>query len=283
MEQRVWVNGHPCAEVSVDDRGLCYGDGLFETMRIVAGHIPLWSWHRKRLLRGLDRIALPMDVAQLDEQVFHHAALAEDAVMRLMVTRGMGQRGYWPSETPQPTLITALHPYTPMPREWRSEGTCAALLQQRLGSSSLLGGMKHLNRLEQVLLRRELTTLPGCQEALVMDAYDRVIEGVSHNVFLVKNYVLHTPEIQDCGVSGVMRSVLMEMARTVRIPSRVRVLSVDDFLEADEIFFCNSIQGIMPVRELLGRQYRIGAVILKLQAEVDKVFANGSAKSPAQI
>lgn len=278
---QVWVNGEACTSLDVMDRGLSYGDGLFETMRVSGGRVPLWSYHERRLVRSCDRLELPVDLALIQEELRRHTEGIDSAVIRLTVTRGSSERGYMPPENPHPTIIV-LRTQAPSTSDTAS-GIRAAVLQSRIGISPMLGGLKHLNRLEQVMLRKELSHLSDCHEALVLDSRDHVVEGVFSNVFLVKNYVMHTPEIQDAGVAGVMRAFLMDRAREVRIPSRVRTLTVADFIDADEIFFCNSVMGIMPVSEFLGREYRMGAVTLKLREEVTKVFANGqtSLASPA--
>ncbi|NNM50709.1 MAG: aminodeoxychorismate lyase [Pseudomonadales bacterium] len=269
--QSVWVDGVAEAAPWTRDRGLLFGDGLFETMRLFDQRAPLWTWHRRRLESSAQRLALSLDMTLIEHQLERHMQVLADGVLRLTVTRGSGGQGYaCPASSSQPRVITS---WRPLP-ESGQELLRVTMLQQRIGSSSLLGGLKHLNRLEQVLLQQELDKQQEFDEALVQNEHGQVVEGIASNVFLVKNFVLHTPEIGHAGVLGVMRAWILERSRDLRVPTRVQPLDVDDFLLADEVFFCNSVRGIMPVGLLLGRQLQQGVITSRLKQDVDRVFAH---------
>ena len=268
--QSVWVDGAAEETLWARDRGLLFGDGLFETMLVSEQRLPLWLWHKRRLESSALRLALPLDMERIEHQLERHLQVLSDGILRLTVTRGVGGPGYACSESPRPKIITSWRPrpaYSLHPLR-------VTLLQQRIGSSSLLGGLKHLNRLEQVLLQRELSQQHEFDEALVQNEQGQVIEGIASNVFLVKNFVLHTPEIGLAGVLGVMRAWILDRCRGLRVPTRVQPLEVDDFLMADEVFFCNSVRGIMPVGLLLWRPLQQGVITSRLKQDVDRVFAH---------
>ena len=144
------------------------------------------------------------------------------------------------------------------------EGIEADICDTRLGSNPTLAGIKHLNRLEQVMLRKELsaTALP---EAVVMDVDDKVIEGTMSNVFLVKNGQLLTPDLTRAGVAGVIRGAILELAGNINLKCEICSLGLDDVFGADEIFFCNSIAGIWPVSRIRQTHYKSGPLTRQLQ------------------
>ncbi len=266
MQHIQWVDGQADDHPAWMDRGLLFADGVFESMRVQDGGLPLWSWHRDRLMQAIDSLHLPVSMARIEDHLAGHLAQLKEGVLRLTLTRGQGG-GYRPRADAKVCLIS----------QWRELGTGpsglrATLLQQRLGHVPMLAGLKHLQKLEQVLLQGELDSHPGCDEALVQDIAGQVIEGVASNVFMVHRYVLHTPAIEQCGVAGVMRAWILDRCRRVRIPTRIRALEVSDFLNADEVFFCNAVRGIMPVHELLGRSMTTGVITSKLQLELAQVL-----------
>lgn len=267
----VWINGgeqplHPA------ERGLAYGDGLFETLRVRHGRPVLWQRHLDRLQAGCARLGIPLDSSLLQGEVDVFLAGREHGVLKIIVSRGPGGRGYLPPVHPEPTRLLAWHDEPAYPAGWAEQGIVAAVCQQRLGESPLLAGLKHLNRLEQVLLRQELEQLGG-SEALVCDMQGRVVEGVFSNVLAVQGGKLLTPPIVNAGVAGVMRAELLAQAGALGIAAEEKELSLADCLAADELFFCNSVYGIWPVRELAGQGLTApGAVTQRLQWAIAPLF-----------
>ena len=260
--ETVLVDGMPAAQVASDDRGLLYGDGLFETVLFVDGAAPLWPRHLQRLTLGCARLRLPPpDVAELARESVLVAAGHARAVVRITLTRGSGPRGYAPPIAPQPRRIVAAHA-APAPRLdcFRAGirvGFCATLL----ASQPLLAGLKHLNRLEQVLARAEWDD-PAIAEGLMFDSADHPVCATAANLFAVVDGVLRTPALDHCGVAGVARAeVLARCDGAVVAP-----LTRGELMRADEVFLSSSVRGIVPVAQTPDRSYGVGATTRALQA-----------------
>jgi len=260
-----WINGQPQHSVSLYDRGLAYGDGLFETIKVKNGQPLLLDKHLKRLQLGCTRLYLSLDFVALKAELLRFAAILDKGVAKLIITRGDGQRGYAAPESPSARRIllgSALPNYPPQNAE---QGVQLFPCQTRLAFQPLLAGLKHLNRLEQVLARAEWQSADYA-EGLLCDYSGRVIEGVFSNLFMVKDGQLLTPDLSRCGVAGVMRAHLLELAEQSHIPHRICDISQEELLAAEEVFLCNSLYGIWPVRRLGQLQsWPMGAVTRTLQ------------------
>jgi 4-amino-4-deoxychorismate lyase len=259
---RTLVNGQDDPCVSAADRGLLYGDGLFETVRFVQGEAPLWPQHMRRLCDGCVRLGLPApDVEMLAAEAQRVLPDARDAVVRITLTRGAAARGYAPPAEVQPTRIVAAHPVPVVDADWYQRGIRVRFCGLRLAAQPRLAGMKHLNRLEQVLARAEWSG-PDVVEGLVFDQDDHLISATAANVFVVLDGVLVTPAVDRCGVAGVLRAELLEsLAR-----GGVRMVSKEALMRIDEMFLSSSVRGVLPVREVDGRPLRIGTLTRAAQA-----------------
>lgn len=261
----VWIDGRPAALLPVTDRGLAYGDGLFETIAVRAGRIALLERHLQRLGEGVRRLALPLDLALLRGELLAFAAELGTGVAKLIVTRGDGLRGYAPPADAHCRRILSGSPPPAYPPRHAGEGVRLHPCRTRLAEQPLLAGLKHLNRLEQVLARAEWQD-PACAEGLMRDSGGRVIEGVFSNLFVVKDGVLLTPALQRCGVAGVMRAEILARAAAAGLSVQVGDLDYAQLLAADEVFLCNSQYGIWPVVALAEHSWPLGALTRKLQA-----------------
>lgn len=244
------VDGRPAASVAATDRGLNYGDGLFETVRIHAGGVPLLARHLARLRAGCARLALPYpgDEALRGDAQALLAEGMEEGVLRIVLTRGDGGRGYAPPADAQGRRIASLHPLPAGLGHAMTVGVC----ETRLGSSPVLGGLKHLGRLEQVLAASE-TAAAGWDEGLMLDASGRVIEATRHNLFYWRDGHLHTPPVHASGVAGVMRALVLETLGGTGIPGGETPLRYDGLHAIDGMFLCNAVAGLREVRRLDGR------------------------------
>lgn len=243
------VNGEPDDSVAAGDRGLAYGDGLFETVAIHAGRPLLWQEHLERLFEGCRRLAIPAPAAELLAAEAAQLAAGGDGVLKIIVTRGSGGRGYRAPERPVPTRILAMHPRPEYPSAFRREGVTVRLCELRLGGQPRLAGLKHLNRLEQVLARAEWDD-PAIAEGIVLDEAGRLVEGIATNLFWVTGGELRTPALGRCGVAGVMRRRVLALAAQWGVAARVGEWRVDELWKADEIFLTNSLIGLWPVSRL---------------------------------
>jgi 4-amino-4-deoxychorismate lyase len=262
------VNGEASATISTQDRGLAYGDGVFETVAVRAGQPLLWPQHIARLQQGLARLGITaVSEALLQQEAQTLCAGQARAVLKIIVTRGISGRGYRPSSG-APTRVLSRYPWPRFSEAAQTRGVTLHLCETRLASQPRLAGLKHLNRLEQVLARSEWGEEHA--EGLMRDEGDRIIEGTMSNVFMVKNQRLVTPDLARCGVAGVMRALVCERAEAV-LPVTEALLTTADLLAADEIFLTNSLIGLWPVIGFAGRTYAVGPVTRQLQSLLEDV------------
>ncbi|PWK89956.1 aminodeoxychorismate lyase [Fulvimonas soli] len=257
---RMRVNGVAAAAVGAADRGLAYGDGLFETVRFVGAGAPLWARHMERLARGCARLGLPPpDPALLLREARAVGEGLDAAVVRITLTRGEGPRGYAPPAAPSPTRIVAAFPPPPPRAQDYRDGVRVRTCGLRLAEQPRLAGLKHLNRLEQVLARAEWND-PAIAEGLLLDAAGRVVSATAANLFAVLDGELVTPALDRCGVAGVARAEIMAV-RAVREAE----LKPDRLAAASELFLSSSVRGILPVRAWDARACAVGPVTRALQ------------------
>lgn len=243
----ILVNGIATDRASVLDRGLALGDGLFETVAVRDGRPRHWAEHGERLADGCRRLGLPLpDLEQLRAEAERARGTDADGTLRITWTRGPGPRGYAPPARPQPTRVVAWFPGLPA-----TPGRPLALrwCDTRLGENPALAGLKHLNRLEQVLARAEWDD-PAIDEGVMCSSSGEVIECTSSNLFLVQAGRLRTPALERCGVAGVVRRRVLALATEAAIPVAVEPLSPDDVRAADELFVTSATRGIAAVGRL---------------------------------
>lgn len=244
---RVFVNGREDTSASALDRGLFYGQSVFETIAIVNGRPALLDEHLTRLSLGCEKLSIPLNIKALHDDInaFSSEFSGENLVLRLMVSMGPGGRGYKNPDDQQPCRILSLHPYPEISYE---NGIVIGISDVRLGNQPLLAGIKHGNRLEQILVRESWKE--DWQEALVLDYDDNVIEGTQSNLFVVNGKTVKTPLIDRCGVEGVMRNWVMDQLKVSGFSCSAMRLSVSDITDADEVFLTNSVLGIQSVSAL---------------------------------
>ncbi len=267
MTTECWINGRLGDMIPVADRGLQYGDGLFETLAVNAGRIALLDYHLDRLLRGCRRLQLHApSVDALRAELMSAAAGHTKAVLKLIITRGAADRGYGFTSGSETTRILTRHAWPEYPSEFSEIGVHLRICDTHLGHNRRLAGIKHLNRLEQVLARAEWSEIDQVQEGLMLDEEGMVIECTMSNVFAWLDHgVLATPDLQRCGVEGVMRRHLLEQARQASIAVRVAGLALTELMQAKEIFVCNSLIGIWPVTAIGHWKYSIGSMTRQAQ------------------
>jgi len=258
------VNGVEASAISVDDRGLQYGDGLFETMAAVNGRVRNFERHMERLGEGCQRLGIPMPAVELFELDCERALEGLGAgSVKIMLTRGPGPRSYRPPVDPAVTRVVVSS--GPKPRHDPDTGIVVRLCETPLGLNPRLAGLKHLNRLEQVMACSEWED-PAISEGLMSSVDGRLICATAANVFLVRDGRLLTPAIRDCGVAGVMRGIVLGAAEELAVPVEVTDLDAADLEDTEEVFLTNAITGVRPVGEVIGvRSYAApGAVTLRL-------------------
>jgi 4-amino-4-deoxychorismate lyase len=259
------LNGKAGHCVDVLDRGFQYGDGLFETIEVLKSTPLFLKQHLARLAEGCRKLLIPPpDASQLTAEAFQLSANVEKAVLKIIVTRGIGGRGYRQPESISPTRLLSVHPHPEYPDSFQSEGIVARFCQQRLSSSENLAGIKHLNRLEQVLARAEWQD-NAIQEGLMLDNVGHVIEGTMSNLFFVRDEILHTPCLLKGGVKGILRKMVIDFAQLNNIRLVEKQFDNSEVLAADEMFVTNSVIGIWPVKQLDQQCFAIGAMTRNMQ------------------
>ena len=268
--QRVLIDGQPVAQpgaaVSVLDRGLHYGDGLFETIACEGGRPRLLERHLQRLAAGCERLGLVFgNGAELAREVRELATATSTAVVKLLLTRGASvARGYAPVGSERTLRLALRYAWPGADPEQARQGVRVRRALLRLGENPALAGLKHCNRLEQVLARHEWSD-PAIAEALLFSSSGALVSGTMSNVFLVRGSKVLTPCIDRCGVAGVMRGLVLEIAAEAGISAEERRLDAADLAAAEELFLTNALTGIRPVRELDGTGVAVGPLTRRLQ------------------
>lgn len=239
-----------------DDRGLAYGDGLFETMRAHEGALPWWPAHWQRLQRGADAlgIALPRPERVRDEAEALLDGLG--GVLKLIVTRGGGGRGYAPKDGATPYWRLSRHDAPPASP---AGGLQLRWCDLRLSLQPALAGIKHCNRLEQVVARAEWRD-PDIHDGLLCSAEGDAVCATSANLFVLSDAGWITPRVDRCGIAGVCRAWAMQALGAAE--ARVAVTEVE---AAQVVFLCNAVRGILPVARLRDRSWRPHPQVLELQ------------------
>jgi len=265
------INGEANSLISVMDRGFCYGDGFFETFFCLNDVLQNWPYHWARMQKSAAvlQMALPeeslflSDFEKLETKKFQEK---KACVVKIIVTRGVGGRGYSPfnCESTNRIIFSASLPDY---QQLRLSGMNVSILDAVLSDEGQVAGLKHLNRLGQVIAKIELDK-KGTDEGVLCNSRGYVREGVSSNLFMVSDGEVITPPLDDCGVAGVLRSKVIDLApkllNTAVIESN---FMVSDLLAADEVFFTNSLLGVCPVKRIGSRIYKVGDIAQCLLSE----------------
>ena len=263
--KRLFVNGKAQATIDALDRGLQYGDGLFETIAVAAGRPRFLDWHLERLVDGARRLGFPtLDPDGLRTEI--HGAIAEPkAVVKLILTRGSGARGYRPPRDARPTRIVAAFDWPDFSASAGIAGVRVGWCRTRLGRNASLAGLKHLNRLEQVLARAEWED-GAMDEGLMQDDRGHVIAATQANLFarLAGQWV--TPALDECGVAGVMRRAFRRWSAERGEEIAERPIAAAELEGATSLILTNALIGAWPVRELAGRTLAVDPIVREFNA-----------------
>ncbi len=243
------VNGIPGNTINAEDRGLAYGDGVFRTLRLQGGRPVCWERQYAKLQSDCSAIKIPCPSASLLSGELQQLSKSQaDGVAKIIITRGISVRGYASYAQPQVTRVLSLSPTPHFPAEYAKEGIRIHDCKTRLGHQPLLAGIKHLNRLENVLAASEWQDA-DTPEGLLCDIADNVISGTRSNLFMLQGGVLHTPDLSRCGIAGVQRDRVLDWARQHGVNCKMSDFRLVDLEQADEVFLVNSVFGLWPVRE----------------------------------
>jgi len=278
----VFLNGKFVPEekavVSVFDRAFLYGDGLFETVRVLNGQLFCWEQHLKRLQQGAKFLKIKLPLSPTKLHAFALKLIAKnkmpDCLMRLTLSRGIGAPGYTPKSARQPTLVMSLRPapkITPKTPQWK-----LVISSFRLPANDPLAAFKTCNKLPQVLARAEADAA-GADEALLLNTDGFVVEGASSNLFWIKRNIIYTPPLTAGILPGVTRSIVFGLAAKLRIPFREKNIRPKELTQTDGIFLSLSSFGIVEAKSLNGKPLRKSPITSQIARAYNQALINSSA------
>jgi 4-amino-4-deoxychorismate lyase len=254
------VNGEVVDHIDATDRSFQYGDGCFSTILTKYGQLQQWRFHQERIEACLNVLSIPLPDWSLVQLWIDKLCLSDAyAGIKIHISRGSGGRGYSAGGMVTPTVTISSFPYPSHYENLRQYGIELGICQNRLGLNPLLAGHKHNNRLEQILLKREMDRL-GFIDGVALDLNDQVIETTMANIFWCKNGTLYTPCLTHSGVAGVQRRAILELAQSEHQRVEIGGFSLDQLCGADEVFISNSILQIAPVVRIAESRFSIGEV-----------------------
>jgi 4-amino-4-deoxychorismate lyase len=259
------INGQPRDTVAVTDRGLTYADGLFETIAVREGQARLVEYHLQRLTEGCSRLSIPVDLSQLREEIDTLAAGQVYGILKVLLTRGSGPRGYAAPQVVHPTRIVGMTAAQPPAADAWENGVRVCECRTAISSNPATAGLKTLGRLEQVLARSEWSDPEIC-EGLMRNTDGLFICGTMSNLFVVSEDGLRTPDLSCSGVRGVMRRLIIEQAAQLGLNCVETDITAQALYDAEEVFLSNSQFGIWPVARIEDRGYTLGPVTRRLMA-----------------
>ena len=266
----ILVNGAVADSVAATDRGLAYGDGVFRTLPVRRGKAQCWEMHYRKLEHDCAALGIacpPMLVLASElEQLARESA---DFVAKIIITRGSGTRGYALPQPASPTRIVMSTPLPEYPADFNRADIKVHLCATRLSFQMRLAGVKHLNRLENVMARAEWSD-PAVAEGLLLDVQDHVIGGTMSNLFIVENGALVTPELTRCGVAGVTRDRIMKAAAKHGMACREESITQARLLDAPEAMLVNSVIGAWRIGACAGKSWTEGTFTERVRKWLDE-------------
>ncbi len=267
------------AQVSASDRGFLYGDGTFETIRIHDGRPFLWDWHMMRFADGSESrgIALPQYTESLLDDVLELTSRNDspESLVRIALSRGVGQRGYGVTGDEQPTLLITQHPLPQALSKPLSLVTTTA----RVAVDDPLARVKSTNKLASILAKRQATE-QRADDGLILNSDGDVTETSSANVFWVEDGVLRTPPISDGVLPGVTRRLVIDLAPALGQTVRKESAAPDRLQQAEAVFVTSAATGIRAIGQVdgtaLGTHPLVGQLQDAHEAELGRHTANDS-------
>jgi 4-amino-4-deoxychorismate lyase len=245
------VNGLEQQQIAIADRGFQYGDGCFTTMAFRNGCFELFNPHIKRLKLACKTLHIDFDKwAELEHCIVESIKPFVDCVIKVIITRGEGGRGYSPDGAVNPNYIITHHTIPQYYTSWQTKGIKLTVSPIQLACQPLLAGIKHLNRLEQVLIKQSLAQTDYL-DAVVCDFQQKIIESSVGNIFWYKDNVWYTPDLTESGVEGVMRNHVLAIMREKNLRCQVVKQDISVLFSAQELFICNSLMLLVPIISVL--------------------------------
>ena len=263
------INGCKQQTTNVSDRSFQYGDGCFTTMLVKNGKIQFWQQHLERLQHTTIKLAIAPPDWDKVEQWANQLIERDKSLMgiKILLSRGSGGRGYASEGCHDTQVVISAFDYPEHYLQWQSEGVELGVCETQLGLNPLLAGLKHNNRLEQVLIKQEISLL-GFDDCVVLDIANNVIETSASNIFWVKDQILYTPVLNQAGVTGILRAKIIHFASQLNIEIKRVEAALDELYHADEVFMTNALMGIIPVVKIASRCYQPSDVTAQFQEKL---------------
>ena len=265
------INGSFDHIISPFDRGFAYGDGVFRTMKMVDGLPESWPQHYQKLVADCAAINIVCPSAELLmsdlQQLFSSVNMSENqlAVAKIIITRGEGNRGYTPPAITAPMRVVTKSDMPTYSEQRYSEGVNLTVCETRLAPQPKLAGIKSLNRLENVLARMEWQE-PTIADGILLDNEGNVIECTAANIFARFGTTLITPSLTQCGIAGITRQRIIELAPTLSLKTSIKAIDLPTLLAADEVIICNSLYGAWQVKSVREKTIKIAALAANVRA-----------------
>lgn len=257
INQATLINGSFNGVISALDRGLAYGDGIFRTLKIRNGIPAHWPLHYQKLVEDCSAIGIVCPSADVLMSDFNQLFVPDEvvSVAKIIITRGEGERGYKPSPIASPMRVVTKSTLPDYPESNFTEGVHLYVCETRIGHQAKLAGVKHLNRLENVLARMEWSE-PELADGIMLDIEGNVIECTAANIFARFDDVLVTPKLDLCGVAGITRMQILSRAPTLNLNTKIEKMDLKKLLSADEIILSNSLYGAWQVRSIANEKWK---------------------------
>ena len=245
MNKVVLINGKKQTKLSVFNRLTQFGDGLFETCLVKEGRLLLWSEHFLRLEKGRTQLKInPVSEKQWLKDIAEALSITklDQAVVKIILSRGESQRGYGFEKDIKPTRVIIV---SAAPRKTSSQYTLTTC-QSGYTTNQLLSNIKHCNRLEQILARVDLHS----DECIMLDDNGCVVSVTQGNIFALKSGVLLTPSLDECGIEGTRRSAILKIANDLGLKVNVGAITLKELYKCDEVFVTNSVIGMKSITKI---------------------------------
>lgn len=267
----MWINGIEQNQLPASDRAAHFGDGCFTTAAIKNGQILLLERHLQRLKESCEQLWLyDVDWQQLENEMRNAAQRQQQAVLKVIISAGVGGRGYSRIGCGKPTRIIALSPWPQHYIPLQQQGVKLAISPINLARSTQFAGLKHLNRLEQVMIRAHLDQTDA-DEALVLDTQGWVVECCAANLFWRRGEAIFTPTLETSGVNGIMRRYLLSQLSAAGQTCQVVQSKPAEILAADEVIICNALMPVLPVRQIDAVNFNQRTLFNQLQKSCKKM------------
>ena len=250
------INGNSNQAISPLDRGFAYGDGVFRTLVMREGQPENWPLHYQKLVADCAAIKIVCPSADMLINDLGQLFLpSETAVAKIIVTRGEGERGYAPPAITAPMRVVVKTTMPDYPKSYSEEGVNLHVCKTQLAAQPLLAGVKHLNRLENVLARMEWND-PTIADGIMFDTQNNVIECTAANIFARFNDTLKTPNLNQCGIAGITRQRIIDHAHLWHLKIKIEQINLEQLLNADEVIISNSLFTTWQVQQILHKNWQ---------------------------